>query len=46
LDGSDKVEIEISADMEDARRLGRKAAEELLEKGGAEIAENIRHATK
>jgi len=46
LDGSDKVEIEKSGDVENAGTLGRKAAEELLEQGGAEIAENIRHATK
>ena len=46
LDGGDKVEIEKSSDIEDAGALGREAAVELLEKGGAEIAENIRHATK
>src|SRR5207302_8281471 len=40
LDGGDKVEIEKSSDIEDAGALGREAAEELLEKGGAEIAEN------
>jgi hydroxymethylbilane synthase len=46
LDGSEKVEVEKFCDVGDAGRLGQEAAEELLEKGGAEIAESIRHATK
>ena len=46
LDGKDKVEIEKMRDTKKAAGLGKQAAEELLAKGGEEIAENIRHATK
>lgn len=46
LDGSDKVEIEKMADLNKAADLGKKAAEELLAKGGEEIAESIRHAAQ
>ena len=44
--GRDKVEIEKTTDIKKANDLGKQAAEELLAKGGEEIAENIRHATK
>ena len=46
LDGSRKVEIEKSVDGQEANELGKLAAEELLRKGGEEIAEHFRHATK
>ena len=46
LDGRKKVEIEKIVDRKDSARLGDLAAEELLAKGGEEIAENIRHAAK
>ena len=46
LDGRDKIEIEKMIDIKKAAGLGKQAAEELLAKGGEEIAENIRHATK
>jgi len=41
-DGSQKVEIEKILPLEMVNGLGRAAAEELLEKGGKEIADNIR----
>lgn len=46
LDGSRKVEVEKILPLEIAADLGRSAAEELLEKGGNEIADSIRHAEK
>ncbi|MFI5186409.1 MAG: hydroxymethylbilane synthase [Chitinophagales bacterium] len=46
LDGSDKIEIERSGELKNAIHLGSQAAEELLAKGGAEIAERIRHGAK
>jgi hydroxymethylbilane synthase len=46
LDGREKVEIEKIADIKNSASLGDMAAEELLAKGGEEIAENIRHAAK
>ena len=46
LDGRNKVEIEKTTDIKKAVSLGKQAAKELLAKGGEEIAENIRHATK
>jgi len=46
LDGTEKIEIEKIADIKSSANLGELAAEELLTKGGEEIAENIRHATK
>ncbi len=46
LDGRKKVEIEKIVDVKSSATLGDLAAEELLAKGGEEIAENIRHATK
>ena len=42
LDGSRKVEIEKILPVEKANGLGREAAEELLEKGGRAIADEIR----
>jgi hydroxymethylbilane synthase len=42
LDGSQKVDIEKILPLEMANGLGRTAAEELLEKGGKEIADSIR----
>ena len=46
LDGRKKVEIEKIVDLKNSASLGDLAAEELLAKGGEEIAENIRHAAK
>ena len=46
LDGTKKAEIEKIVDIKRLASLGYLAAEELLAKGGEEIAENIRHATK
>jgi len=43
LDGSQKAEIEKILPLERADGLGRAAAEELLERGGKEIADNIRN---
>ncbi|HWK06463.1 MAG TPA: hydroxymethylbilane synthase [Puia sp.] len=45
LDGSRKVEVEKILPLERADGLGRVAAEELLERGGKEIADSIRSAT-
>jgi hydroxymethylbilane synthase len=44
LDGSQKVEIEKILPLDRVDGLGRAAAEELLEKGGKEIANSIRNA--
>jgi hydroxymethylbilane synthase len=44
LDGRKKTEVEKILGATDAMNLGRIAAEELLTKGGKEIAEEIRHA--
>lgn len=44
LDGRSKVETEKILPVEKANGIGRAAAEELLEKGGKEIADDIRHA--
>ncbi|MHA4807975.1 hydroxymethylbilane synthase [Flavitalea flava] len=46
LDGSRKVEVEKILPLDIIADLGRSAAEELLEKGGNEIADSIRHAEK
>jgi len=46
LDGEKKVEIEKIVDVKSSSNLGNLAAEELLAKGGEEIAKNIRHAAK
>src|SRR4030095_5718624 len=46
LDGREKVEIEKIAEAKNSTDLGKLAGEELLAKGGEEIAENIRHAAK
>jgi hydroxymethylbilane synthase len=46
LDGREKVEIEKIVDVKSSTGLGQLAAEELLAKGGEEIAGNIRHVTK
>lgn len=46
LDGEEKVEIERIVELKDSDNLGKKAAEELLSKGGKEIADEIRHAAK
>ena len=45
LDGSKKVEIEKILPLDMANGIGRLAAEELLERGGREIADSIRKAT-
>jgi hydroxymethylbilane synthase len=44
VDGKQKVEIEKSLSSAQAGDLGRTAAQEILEKGGREIAEAIRYA--
>jgi hydroxymethylbilane synthase len=44
LDGRQKVEIEKILPVEKADAIGKEAAEELLEMGGKEIADNIRTA--
>jgi hydroxymethylbilane synthase len=46
LDGADKVEVEKTLDIKNSNDLGKSAAEELLSKGGKQIAEEIRHAAK
>jgi hydroxymethylbilane synthase len=46
LDGLQKVEVEKNVDVQDSNEVGKLAAEELLKKGGDEIAEEIRHAAK
>ena len=46
LDGRQKLEIEKTIEIKDGNDFGKLAAEELLAKGGDEIAEEIRHATK
>jgi hydroxymethylbilane synthase len=46
LDGREKAEIEKIVDIKRSAGLGDVAAEELLAKGGGEIAESIRHAAK
>lgn len=43
LDGRNKIEIERTAALNEAGNLGSLAAEELLEKGGQEIADAIRN---
>jgi hydroxymethylbilane synthase len=46
LDGKEKVEIEKTVSTNQATDLGIIAANELLNKGGKEIADSIRNATK
>ena len=46
IDGKDKVEIEMTCPTLAAGELGIKAAHELLNKGGKEIADSIRNAAK
>jgi hydroxymethylbilane synthase len=46
LDGSHKVEIEKLSPIAMAKTLGNAAAVELLEKGGQEISDSIRHETE
>ena len=46
LDGHDKIEIEKSMPLSDVGDLGKSAAEELLEKGGEAILNNLRHASE
>jgi hydroxymethylbilane synthase len=46
LDGKEKVEVETSCPVNDAVDVGIKAAKNLLDNGGAKIAENIRKAAK
>jgi hydroxymethylbilane synthase len=45
-DGKEKAEIEMNSPVNDAIDMGIKAAQELLNKGGKEIAGNIRNAAK
>lgn len=44
LDGTEKAEVEIECSVIEADQVGVKAALEILEKGGREIAESIRNA--
>jgi len=46
LDGKGKVEIDMTCSVHQTVGFGIKAAHELLNKGGKEIADNIRNATK
>ncbi|MBI1781075.1 MAG: hydroxymethylbilane synthase [Sphingobacteriales bacterium] len=46
LDGKDKVEVELTCSSLQAGELGIKAASELLNNGGREIADSIRNAAK
>lgn len=46
LDGREKVEIEKVVEARDSNDLGKLAANDLLARGGEEIAQEIRHATK
>ncbi len=46
LDGKQKIEVELICPFLQAGELGFKAAQELLNKGGKEIAEGIRNASK
>ena len=46
LDGTEKVEIEKNIQTSLAADLGTQAARELLQKGGREIADAIKHATQ
>jgi hydroxymethylbilane synthase len=46
LDGTEKVEIEKNIQTSLATDLGIQAARELLQKGGSEIADAIKHATQ
>ena len=45
-DGKHKVEVETSCPVNDAVDVGVKAAKDLLDNGGAEIANSIRNAAK
>jgi hydroxymethylbilane synthase len=46
FDGSKKLEVEGSSDIYNANDLGVRAAVNILQKGGLELTEEIRHATK
>lgn len=46
LDGKKKVEVDLSCPQHEANGIGIKAANELLQKGGKEIADEIRNAGK
>ncbi|MBS1607798.1 MAG: hydroxymethylbilane synthase [Bacteroidetes bacterium] len=46
IDGKQKAEIERKVAIDKANHLGKEAAEELLNKGGRQIAEDIRNAGK
>ena len=46
IDGKQKQEIEKTVAVESSHDLGKKAAIEILENGGKEIAESIRHAER
>lgn len=46
IDGKQKAEIERKTAIDKANHLGKEAAEELLNKGGQQIAEDIRNAGK
>ena len=45
-DGSEKIEIQKQAPVAEAFLLGRQAAEELLQKGGSKITEDLMHGKK
>ena len=46
IDGKQKAEVEKAIDADKASHLGQEAAEELLNRGGRKIAEEIRNAAK
>jgi len=46
LDGKDKIDVERIVNIDEANSIGADAANELLNKGGKQIVESIRNATK
>jgi hydroxymethylbilane synthase len=46
LDGKDKIDVERTVNIGEANNIGADAANELLNKGGKQIVESIRNATK
>jgi hydroxymethylbilane synthase len=46
LDGKEKIDVEQTVNISEANNIGTNAAKELLNKGGKQIVESIRNATK
>jgi hydroxymethylbilane synthase len=46
LDGKEKIDVEQTGNISEANNIGTDAANELLNKGGKQIVESIRNATK